>query len=163
MTNPENKQKPKQIKPGSWDDAYIEAYVNNPKGGKCGALREAGYEGEYLTQEACRIHKRLADRIHQAFSEKLKDLEGMAIDNIKSLLKTPIKDIGATTMLAASKTALDYAGRKPGDTLTIKQEQTIDDLDTANSELIKQIAQDEGKTIAQVINELEKPASNSIN
>jgi hypothetical protein len=157
MDNNDKARTKRSYKLKSYDEAFIEIYTDNPKITYKDCIIQAGYEGEYARQEGARIYKRLADKIHEVFTDKIKKLEGMAIKNIQAMLDTDIKEIGATTMLAVSKTALDFAGRKAGDVLTIKQEATIDDLDTANSQLIKKIALEEGKTISQVITELENP------
>ncbi len=60
-----------------YDDRYVEAFIAKPTAGKCEALRQAGYQGEYITQEASRIHKRLANRIRQ--ESEAQAVEGIAV------------------------------------------------------------------------------------
>ena len=49
--------------PGELDDLYIQAFLKHPEAGKSAALRAAGYVGNYVTQRANEIHKRLAEQI----------------------------------------------------------------------------------------------------
>jgi hypothetical protein len=128
------------IEPFSYDDLYVESYVANAKAGKAAALRAAGYTGEYATQEATRIHKRNALRIHEAFTQRIKELEGKAISNIEDILDMNIKDVGASNMIAAAFKALDYAGRKPTDTLAIKVDKPINEIDSEIERLQAEIA-----------------------
>jgi len=138
----------KQIRSkNSLDDGYVDCYTNNPKAGRTAAIIEAGYDGDYPRQEAARYHKRLAIRIHEAFTDKIKRLEGAAIANIQSMLEMPIKEIGASNMLATAKAAMDYAGRKAADTLIVKEVKTIDDIDANIERLQNEIAKTEGKEL----------------
>jgi hypothetical protein len=157
MTVSNKDQQSQQVPDHYYDDDYVRHYIQNPKDGKKVALLKAGYIGEYAAQEAYRIHKRVRDKIRQAITENISDLDAMAYDQLKGILGSDLQEIGVNNMLSAIAKGLDYSGHKPGDVLTLKREESINDLDTANYKLIKQIANDEGKTISQVITELENP------
>jgi hypothetical protein len=60
-----------------YDDRYIEAYTDNPLAGKSAALSKAGYIGDYLAQEAHRIHKRLAPKIREIIEARA--VEGISV------------------------------------------------------------------------------------
>lgn len=162
MDNNENNKKV-PVQPFSYDDKFIEHYVSNPKAGRCNALRKAGYKGDYVTQEASRIFKRCQDKIKAVFTDRIANLDGAAYEQLQNILNDDVKTVGYNNMLSAIEKGMQYSGRKLADNLVITKQDTIEDLDKQTSDLIKQIAQEENKTIAQVMNELESPASNTIN
>ena len=102
------------------DDAYIEAFCEYPQSGKQSALIKAGYEGGYAAQEAYRIHKRLQNRIDDRLDEMINEGANLGYSVLKSLAT------GAQSESVQAKCAIalmDYAGRKIGDTLTIKKDE----------------------------------------
>lgn len=99
----------------SLDDAYIFNYTNNPKAGKAEALRQAGYEGEHVRQEAYRIHNRLRPKINVVLGEILQDLGSLSHQQLTGILKKEPEDVGVSNMLAAIKIGLDYSGNKPAE------------------------------------------------
>ena len=102
------------------DEAYIEAFCEDPQVGKSAALEKAGYEGDYVAQEAYRIHKRLQQRIDDRLDEMI--IEGANLGY--SVLKNLSTSAQSESVQAKCAIALmDYAGRKPGDTLTIKKDE----------------------------------------
>lgn len=153
----ENTDKRGHMVNGGYDEDYIAYYVDNPKAGRCEALRLAGYQGEYITQEASRIHKRCQDKIKQIFTDRIANLDGSAYQQLSKILGMDVTDVGFSNMLTAIRAGMDYAGRKPGDVLTVKTVKTVDDLDTAISDNLKQIAIEEGKDISQVLKDLQSP------
>ena len=129
------------------DDAYVTAYCDNPIAGKTAALIKAGFAGNNIPQEAYRMHKRLRERIEQKISELIQDLGGASYQQLQTIINTDIKTVGYSNMLQAIRAGMDYAGRRPGDKLTIVKEQSIDDIDNEINRLQKQIAEEEGITI----------------
>lgn len=137
----ESDKKPTRNSPGHYDERYIELYCNDPKAGKTAALIGAGYVGEYASQEAARIHKRLADKIKQRLTEMINELDALSYNNLKTILEKPPEEVGYSNALAAIRQGMDYAGRKPGDVLTIKKAESMSDLDRMLEENQREIEQ----------------------
>ena len=110
------------------DSAYIEAFCEDPKAGKSAALEKAGYTGEYIAQEAYRIHKRLKDRIEERLTEQLQ--EGASLGH--SVLMDLVKNASSESVkFSSAKALLEFGGRKPTDKLAIQDSrpQSIEDMD----------------------------------
>ena len=105
----------------SLDDKYVEAYCNDPVGGKTKALITAGYVGSNINQEAYRMHKRLATRIRDRTTELINGLDTLAANQLEAILQTDIKEVGYANMNRSIQQALEFAGRKDN-TVIIKQE-----------------------------------------
>ena len=103
------------------DDKYVEAYCNDPVGGKTKALITAGYAGSNINQEAYRMHKRLATRIRDRTTELINGLDTLAANQLEAILQTDIKEVGYANMNRSIQQALEFAGRKDN-TVIIKQE-----------------------------------------
>ncbi|NOR43512.1 MAG: hypothetical protein GQ572_09265 [Gammaproteobacteria bacterium] len=115
------------------DEAYIEAFCENPKDGKSAALEKAGYVGEYIAQEAYRIHSRLQKRIDERLDEMINEGANLGYSVLKGLAT------GAQSESVQAKCAIalmDYSGRKPGEKLTIQKEQTIEEIDAEIIDLL---------------------------
>jgi hypothetical protein len=123
-------QKPQKF----YDDRYVESYLDDPKAGKKSALLKAGYVGEYATQEACRIHNRLRERIKLEMDTMVQDGGDIGFNVLMELAKDT--ETSASVRAMAAKNLLDYAGRKPSDTITIKKELSIEEID-AELELLE--------------------------
>ena len=130
----------------SFDDAYINAYCNNPMAGKKAALIEAGFVGEHIAQEAYRMHGRLKDQIKARTDQLIDSLDTLAATQLLNILSKPVDEVGYANMNKSIQQGLDYAGRKPGDTLTIKKEATLDDIDNHIEQLQRELDTTEGKT-----------------
>ena len=135
-------EKPRRNSPGTLDQRYIDAYCENPKEGKTAALLKAGYVGDYAPQEAYRLHKRLSDKIKQRYDEMISELDTLAYSNLLSILNKSPDEVGYSNALQAIRAGMDYAGRKPGETLTIKKQESKEDLDLLlerNSQELEQL------------------------
>ena len=138
------------------DFLYIEAYTESPKAGKSAALEKAGYTGDYLAQESYRIHKRLQKRIDERLDEMINEGGNLAYSVLKGLAT------GAQSESVQAKCAIalmDYSGRKPGEKLTIKQEQTLDEIDAEIIELQKKEMEEMGMSPEQMAQRLVKELS----
>lgn len=133
-------KKPARVNQGHYDERYIELYCENPKAGKKAALIGAGYVGEYAAQEAARIHKRLNERIKQRLDDMFNELDALSFHNLKTILEKTPEEIGYSNALAAIKCGAEYAGRKPGETVTIKHE-SMEDIDKALEQTQREIEQ----------------------
>lgn len=102
------------------DDAYVEAYCEDPQSGKQAALIKAGYEGNYAAQEAYRIHKRLQKRIDERLDEIINEGSVLGYSVLKKLATSAQSE---AVMAKCAEALMNYAGRKPGDTLTIKKDE----------------------------------------
>ena len=100
----------------SLDDAYIFNFTNDPKGGKTQALREAGFDGEYISQEAHRMHNRLRPKINAVLKELTQDIGNLARQQLDSILNADAREVGFSNMLGAIKLGFDYSGNKPQET-----------------------------------------------
>lgn len=112
------------------DDAYCEAFCNDPKAGKSAALIVAGYQGNYLAQEAYRIHKRLKDRIEERLTEQLQ--EGASLGH--SVLMDLVKNASSESVkFSSAKALLEFGGHKATDKLAIQNDrpQSIEEIDAA--------------------------------
>ena len=130
-----------------FDDAFINAYCERPMDGKTAALIKAGFVGDNIPQEAYRMYKRLAEQIKTRTSELIESLDTLAASQLQSILKESVDKVGYSNMNTAIKQGMDYAGRKPGDTLTIKKEQSIDDIDEEIARLQAENNETEGKEL----------------
>ena len=139
-TAPEHEAKPKRF----YDDDYIKAYCDDPKAGKSAALVKAGYVGDYLAQEAYRIHNRLREKIRTTMDKLILDGGDIGYSVLVELCKNSDSD---SVRVTAAKNLMDYAGRKPGDTLTVKHEESIEDIDSKIAELQQSIGKSEGKEL----------------
>ena len=120
------------------DEAYIDAFCEDPKAGKQAALLKAGYEGEYPAQEAYRIHKRLKDRIEERLTEQLQ--EGASLGH--SVLMDLVKNANSESVkFSSAKALLEFGGRKPTDKLAIEEArpQSIEEIDAEIAELHKKL------------------------
>jgi len=138
----------------SLDDGFVNAYCERPMDGKTAALITAGFVGDNIPQEAYRMFKRLLPQIKKRTDDLINTLDALAASQLEGILKSKVDEVGYSNMNTAIKQGMDYAGRKPGDTLTIVKTQTIDDLNGEISNLHKETAEAEGKTIDQVMKEL---------
>ena len=113
-----------------YDQRYIEAYCNNPKAGKKQAIIDAGYVGKYASQEAFKIHKRVAEQIENRIKSFKQDIALLSYYQLKSMLKQDADKVGYSNMNAALKNGLDYTGHKPTDKLeVIEREQSLEELE----------------------------------
>ncbi len=129
INDKQQKKTPKTTprKDNSLDDAYVSAYCDNPTKGKTAALLTAGYAGKNAPQEAYRMHKRLQQRIYDATSQRIANLDNLAAKQLESILATDIETVGYANMARAIQQGMDYAGRKQADTHVIKQETMTSD------------------------------------
>ncbi len=114
----------------AYDNDFINAYCQNPMEGKTAALIKAGFVGDNIPQEAYRMFKRLSGKIKERTTELIESLDSLAAGQLQSILSKSAEEVGYSNMNQAIKQGLDYAGRKPGDTITIKKEESIDDMET---------------------------------
>ena len=145
--NQDNKSETNRRANNSFDDAYINAYCNNPMAGKKAALIEAGFVGEHIAQEAYRMHGRLKDQIKARTDQLIDSLDTLAATQLLNILSKPVDEVGYANMNKSIQQGLDYAGRKPGDVLTIKKEATLDDIDNHIEQLQKELSETEGKDL----------------
>lgn len=129
---------------GAYDEKYIEAFCNNPGLGKASALREAGYVGDYLRQEAWRIHNRLREKIEKRLDEAILDGAHLGHSVLVHLCQNSESD---TVRAKAAKDLIDYSGRKAGETITVKSEKTDEELDAEIALLQKEIAEQSGRRL----------------
>jgi len=143
-----------RLKPGIIDQYYIDVYINNPKMSQHDVLKlamiDAEIPGNTTRQWANKIHDRNRDEINKAMVKIASDLKNLSISVIKDLMLNA--DSESVRLSAAQTGTKDIFPN-----VSIKTVKTIDDLDQANSDLIKQIAAEEGKSISQVINEIQNP------
>lgn len=138
MNDLEESPNKKEQKPWHYyDERYKEAYLDNPKAGKAAALAKAGYVGDYLPQEANRIHNRLRDQIQAAVTERIQDGGDVGFALLIELAND--SDTPHAVRATVASKLLDYAGRKPGDVVTIKREQTIGEIEHELAKLEKQL------------------------
>lgn len=138
------------------DEAYIEAFCEDPKAGKQSALLKAGYEGDYPAQEAYRIHKRLQKRIDERLDEMINEGANLGYSVLKNLAT------GAQSESVQAKCAIalmDYSGRKPGEKLTIEQEKNMDELEAEIINLQKREMEALGMTPEQMAQKMLKDLS----
>ena len=102
------------------DEAYIEAFCEDPQSGKQAALLKAGYEGQYPAQEAYRINKRLQKRIDERLDEIINEGCVLGYSVLKKLATSAQSE---AVMAKCAEALMNYAGRKPRDTLTIKKDE----------------------------------------
>ena len=102
------------------DLAYLEAFCEDPQSGKQAALIKAGYEGNYAAQEAYRIHKRLQQRIDERLDEMINEGSVLGYSVLKKLATNAQSE---SVQAKCAECLMNYAGRKPGEKLTIKQDE----------------------------------------
>ena len=109
------------------DDAYIESFCEAPKAGKSAALEKAGYVGDYVAQEAYRIHKRLQQRIDQRLDDMINEGSVLGYSVLKKLATSAQSE---SVQAKCAEALMNYAGRKPGERVTIQNEpQTVEEID----------------------------------
>ena len=116
------------------DEAYVEAYCEDPQSGKQAALIKAGYEGNYAAQEAYRIHKRLQARIDERLDEMINEGANLGYSVLKNLASNAQSE---SVQAKCAIALMDYSGRKPGEKITIKKDKNIDQIDAEIIELQK--------------------------
>ena len=131
----------------SLDEAFVSAYCNAPRKGKTSALLEAGFAGSHPSQEAYRMYNRLKDKIKARTDILIESLDTLAADQLLNILKEDIETVGYNNMSKAIQQGMDYAGRKPGDVLTIKKEVTLQDINGSIEALQRELDYTEGKDL----------------
>jgi len=124
----ESAKKGSRIEYGSLDDGYIAAFCENPGAGKKAAILKAGYVGDFAAQEAYRLHNKLM----------------LGYSTMLQICKEAKSD---ATRLKAAEDLMNYGGRKPGDTLTIKKERSDEELDEEIARLQREVQEQEGKRL----------------
>jgi hypothetical protein len=110
-----------------YDDRYVEAYIANPGAGKCAALRLAGYQGEYVTQEASRLRKRLAGRIRELSESRAVEGISVGLDIMLQLAKDA--DTSDSVRGAMAKSLIEY-GERIQATSGAESPMSIQDIET---------------------------------
>lgn len=124
-----------------WDEAYVEAYLEDPKS-KIDALRRAGHPNP-LRPFALKIHNRCRERIDRELTLRIKDGAAFGYSVLEKLCDSD----NDTVKLNAAKALMDYAGRKPSDVLEIREMKSEEELDKEIARLQKVIQDAEGKVI----------------
>lgn len=132
-----------------WDEAYIDAYLNNPKGGQLQALQACGHPNP-TKQFANVIHRRLRDRIEKELNELIKDGAAVGYKVLRLLAEDSDND---GVRLNAAKALMDYAGKKPSDVLVVHEVRDEAELDKEIQRLSKIIQDAEGRIIEGEIDE----------
>lgn len=143
-----------RVMPCELDSKYIKHYLNKTKAGKTAALQaayiEAGMNRKATRGRAWDMHNRLRNEINKQLLIQSDDDKALGRNVLRELCKSADSEsVRASTAQTLAKGL--YPDVKP------VEAKTIDDLDSAISDNIKQIAQDEGKSINQVIDELQSP------
>jgi len=142
-----------RIKAGVLDEHYISAALEYPFAKKIDLLRyaiESAEIGDRLTasyQRACEIHDRLLDKIDTAVIKLAKDARRMGLTTIMELCENAESEAVRSTM--ATTLTKDLFPN-----VSVKKTQTIDDLNGEISNLLKETAEAEGKSVDQVMKEL---------
>ena len=142
----------------SYDEAFIDAYLKNPKAGKTAAMVEAGYTGENPSQMAYRTFNRLRIKINEEFEKRKSDFAMLGHRVIVDVAQDT--DASNKDKLAAGKLLMDYGGHKPGETIDINvkiDNMQDDEIDKLIADLEKSIAQGEGKIIDGEVEVIEEP------
>ena len=138
------------------DEAYIEAFCEDPQSGKQAALLKAGYEGNYPAQEAYRIHKRLQSRIDARLDEMINEGANLGYSVLRNLATNAQSE---SVQAKCAMALMDYSGRKPGDKLTIAKEQSIDEINAEIVELQKAEMESLGLSPEQMARRLQQALS----
>ena len=132
------------------DEVYIDAFCEDPKAGKSAALIEAGYKGTYLAQEAYRIHRRLQNRIDQRLDEMINEGASLGYSVLKQLATSAQSE---TVQARCAEALMNYAGRKPGERVTIQNEpQTVEEIDNEIRVIAKRLRQ-QGVDVSELLGE----------
>jgi len=119
------------------DEAYIEAFCEAPQSGKQAALLKASYKGHYPAQEAYRIHKRLQKRLDKRLDEIINEGSVLGYCVLKKLATTAQSE---TVQARCAEALMNYAGRKPGERVTIKNEpETLEDINKKIKEVVSRM------------------------
>ena len=137
-------KKGSRIEYGSLDDGYIAAFCENPGAGKKAAILKAGYVGDFAAQEAYRLHNKLRERIEARLDEMVQEGAMLGYSTMLQICKEAKSD---ATRLKAAEDLMNYGGRKPGDTLTIKKERSDEELDEEIARLQREVQEQEGKRL----------------
>jgi len=139
------------MKRGAIDSYYVESYLDNPKLSQLDVLRlamiNAGIPDTATRQHAYRIHDRNRDKINAEMVKLASDLKNLSVSVIRDLMVNA--DSESVKLSAAQTGCKDLFPN-----VSVKKTQTIDDLNCEISNLLKETAEAEGKTIDQVMKEL---------
>lgn len=131
--------------PGELDELYIQAFLKHPEAGKSAALRAAGYTGEYISQRAQLIHKRLAEQIDKELTVRMAQSTALGHNIIIDIATNSESD---AIRLQAAKLLLDYGGKKPTDKLAVLDiNRSIDDIDAEIAKVQRRILEAQGEIV----------------
>lgn len=132
-----------RLKPGALDEYYLEAALEYP--GKSQkdllqiAMDRAGHNGKATKQHAYKIADRMRDRIIVEAEKLATDIKYLGVSRLKEML-TDETVTGSTLLGAITLSTKDIFPN-----VSIKKEQTIDELDKEIDRLQQEINQVEGK------------------
>ncbi len=129
----------------SLDDAYIFNYTQNPKAGKSAALRDAGFQGEHVRQEAYRMHNRLRLKIQAVTAENMRDVGSLSLNQLEGILKSNLEQTGTANMLHAIKMGIDFSKTAPKSLENMPVLVNPDDRRRRIQQLQQQISEKTGK------------------
>jgi len=123
---------------GGYDEAYIEAYCNNPNKTKTECIIEAGYVGKHAKQQAYITHKRLRSEIEERLDSQILDGAHVGHNTLVKLCKDSESD---TVKATCAKNLVEMAGRKAKEHVVHEKQLTEDERDEEIARLLAKEAE----------------------
>jgi len=140
-----------RLKPCALDEHYFQVALEYPKMTQRECLQKAmelaGREGIATKQQANTIHDRLRDRINIEATKIANDIKYLSVSRLRDIL---VRDELDNLLLGAIQTGT----KDLFPNVSVKKTQTIDDINSEISNLLKKTAEAEGKTVDQVVKEM---------
>ena len=140
----DNESEARRMSPATYDELYIQSYLEHPEQGKVAALRAAGHPNP-TRQRAWQIHSRLEQDIDKRLDKLIMQDAALGRSVLVQLAKTASSDSVKST--CATK-LMEFAGKQRPDRLIVEN-RTPDDIDAEIAAVQKRILEAQGEDIPE--------------